>query len=267
MAGFSTSTSLSFRDRVLPVQGVVWALAIRELKSRHRRSLLGLAWALVQPIGYLLTFTLVASVLRISSGGLPYPVFAYSALLPWMFFSNTVIRCSSTTLRNAAIVKATALPREIFPAAEVVRSLIDLLVSSVGLVILMAWFRVPLSWPMVSLPALVVLVTLTTTVMGLAATALGTYWPDAIFVMPFGMQLWLLATPVMYSLDAVPERWRVLYCLNPMVGIVEGFRTVLTGQAAPSVALLGVSLAVTALAGSVVWPSFRYASRYFADAL
>jgi lipopolysaccharide transport system permease protein len=267
MTEFSTRTSLLWRDRVLPVQGVVWALAIRELKSRHRRSLFGLAWALVQPISYLVTFMLIASVLRISSGGLPYPLFAFSALLPWMFFSNTIIRCSSTTVRNAAIVKATALPREIFPAAEVARSLIDLLVSSVGFALLMAWFQVPLTRPMVWLPVLVTLLILTTTVMGLAATTLGTYWRDSVFVMPFGMQLWLLATPVMYSLDVVPPRWRPLYYLNPIVGIVEGFRSVLIGEAGPSVALLGLSLVVTALVGAVVWPSFRYASRYFADAL
>jgi lipopolysaccharide transport system permease protein len=184
-----------------------------------------------------------------------------------MFFSNTIIRCSSTILRNAAIVKATALPREIFPAAEVARSLIDLLVSSAGFALLMAWFRVPPAPAMVWLPVLVVALVLTTTVMGLAATTVGTYWRELVSVMPFGMQLWLLATPVMYPLDVVPPRWQLLYCFNPIVGIVDGFRTVLTEQAGPSVALLGMSLAGTALVGAVVWPSFRYASRYFADAL
>jgi len=194
-------------------------------------------------------------------------VFAYAALMPWVFFSNAVIRCSSTIVRSATFVKATALPREVFPAAEVARSLIDFLISGLCAAALLIWFRVTPTLAYLWLPALIALVAFVAMVAGLAVAALGTYSTDVIFALPIGMQFWLLITPVMYRLDAVPARWRTLYRLNPLVGIVEGFRSVLATGAAPDPALLGISIAVTSIAAIVIWPAFRQTSRYFADAL
>ncbi len=246
---------------------LLWALVTRELKGRYRRSLLGPAWAILQPLFYMVIFTFLRGVLDISSEGVPYVIFTYSALVPWTFFSNAVSWCGPSVLTNAGIVKKIAIAREVFPTASVVTSLIDLLFSSIILAGMMIWFCVTVGWSLLWLPVLVLLTALLALGLGLGIAALGTYKRDIIFAVPFLMQFWLLATPIMYPLGKVPERWQYFYTLNPMVGIVEGFRSIMVKGMSPDLGLLGVSLVGIVVVWLVAWPLFRYMSQYFADVL
>jgi lipopolysaccharide transport system permease protein len=246
---------------------VVQALVIREFKGRYRRSLLGPAWAIIQPLGYMAMFSVVGHILTISSEGSPYVIFTYSALVPWTFFSNAVSRCGPSIYFKAALIRKIALPREVFPIAEVVGSLVDFLVAAVILAAMMLWFRTPVGWPLLWCPVLLLLTILLATGVGFAVAALGTYQFDTVFALPFLMQLWLLVTPEMYPLHSVPEPWQAWYRLNPMVGIVDGFRGILVQMRAPDLPLLGCSVAGILVVWIVAWPLFRFTSQYFADVL
>lgn len=246
---------------------LLWALVMRELKGRYRRSLLGPAWVIIQPLFYMVIFTFIRGVLNISSEGVPYVIFSYSALVPWTLFSNAVTRCGPSVSSNAGILKKIAIAQEVFPVADVVVSLVDFLISSLILVGMMIWFRVPVGWSLLWLPVLVLLTALLALGVGMAVAALGTYKRDIIFGLPFLMQFWLLATPTMYPLSEVPQRWQFVYRLNPMVGIIEGFRRVMVKGMFPDLGLLAVSLLGIVAVWLVAWPLFRYMSQYFADVL
>ena len=246
---------------------LLWALVIRELKGRYRRSLLGPAWAILQPLFYMVIFTFLRGVLDISSEGVPYVIFTYSALVPWTFFSNAVTRCGPSVASSAAVLKKMAISREVFPLAGVAASFVDFVISSSILVGMMIWFQVPVGLPLLWAPLLVLLTASLAFGVGLAVASVGTYKHDIIFAMPFLLQFWLLATPIMYPLGRVPDQWRFLYSLNPMVGIIEAFRTVIVKGVPPDVGLLLISSVTTAVLLIAAWSLFRHMSQYFADVL
>src|ERR1700687_3900641 len=246
---------------------VVQALVVREFKGRYRRSLLGPAWAIIQPIAYLVTFTVVGHILNIASEGVPYVIFTYSALVPWTFFSNAVSRSGPSIYFKGALIRKIALPREVFPIAEVVGSLVDFLIAAVILAALMLWFHTPVGWALLWCPVLLLLTILLATGVGLAVAALGTYQFDTVFALPFLMQFWMFATPVMYPLHSVPASWQGWYKLNPMVGIVDGFRATLVQNGAPDLSLLAYSVIGVFVVWIIALPLFRFTSQYFADVL
>lgn len=267
MASSIPIVNRSTRASLERVADLVAALVVREFKGRYRRSLLGPAWSVIQPLGYLLTFSLVGHVLNISSEGIPYMIFAYSALVPWTFFSNALSRCAPTFYFKAAIVRKIALPREAFPIAEVVGSLVDFAVAGLLLAAMMAWYGTPVGWPLLWLAPLLLLTIALATGVGFIVAALGTYQFDTVFALPFVTQLWMLATPVMYSFRSVPYAWRGWYRLNPMVGIIEGFRCAAVLNRMPDPSLLTFSIAGTVAVWIIAWPLFRFTSKYFADVL
>ncbi|OSM00075.1 ABC transporter permease [Magnetofaba australis] len=246
---------------------LVGALVVREFKGQYRRSLLGPAWAFIQPLAYMVIFIFLRGVLDISSEGAPYALFTFCALVPWTFFSNAITRCAPSIYANGAILKKISIAREVFPVAAVFTSLLDLAIASVILTGMMIWYAVPLSIHMLWLPVLITLTGLLALGFGLAAAAIGTFKRDVMFAIPFAMQFWLLATPVMYPASQVPERWRAFYDLNPMVGLIDAFRAVLIRAEAPDLTSLGASVALTALVWALAWPLFRSVSNYFADVL
>jgi len=246
---------------------VLRALVVREIKGQYRRSFLGPTWALLQPLFYMVIFSLVRGVLDISSEGIPYALFTFSALVPWSFFSNAVTRCGPSILQNAGIIKKISMPRMVFPTAAVVTSLFDLLMAGLVLTGMMIWFKVSVKWVLAWLPLLIFLTAALALALGLLIAAVGTYKRDLIFGTPFIMQFWLLATPIMYPLSDVPAQWKGLYMINPMVGLIEGYRNVLLRGMAPDLNLLVISLIVVAILWAIVWPFFRVMAQYFADVL
>ncbi|MEO5366629.1 MAG: ABC transporter permease [Magnetococcus sp. WYHC-3] len=246
---------------------LVLALMVREFKGQYRRSLLGPAWALLQPLAYLLVFLFLRGVLDIHSGSVPYALFAYVALVPWTFFANAVTRCGPSVQANAGILKKVAVPREVFPLAAVATALLDLLFSGVLLAGFMVWYQTPVSWVLLWLPVLMALLVLLALGVGLGLAAVGTFKRDILFATPFLLQFWMLATPVIYPASQVPERWRSLFDLNPLVGLIEGFRSVILQGQTPDMHLLGGSLVGVFLVWLLAWPLFRSVSRHFADVL
>jgi lipopolysaccharide transport system permease protein len=243
------------------------AIVVRELKARYRRSALGVLWAVLPPVFYAALFTALQGILHISTGQVPYVLFAYTALVPWAFFVNAVNRCGGSVSANAGIVKKVAVPRVVFPVTAVATALADFAVSAVLLGALLAWFGVAPSLHLLWLAPMLIVTMLFALGCGLIFGALGTYLHDVLFGLPLLMQLWMLATPIMYPLDQVPASWMPLYVLNPMVGIIEGFRQVLIRQAAPDMALLGLSMAATVFVWMIGWPLFKTLSQHFADAV
>ena len=246
---------------------LMWAIAVRELKGRYRRSALGIVWAVLPPIFYAALFTVLQGILHISTGDVPYVLFAYAGLVPWAFFVNAVNRCGGSVGANAGIVKKVAVPRVVFPVTAVVTALTDLAVSGILLAGLLAWFGIAPGVHLLWLGPILIVATLFALGCGLIVAALGTFLQDVLFGLPLLVQLWMLATPIMYPLSQVPPSWMPLYILNPMVGIIEGFRAVLIRQVAPDMRLLGVSMAATVLVWMIGWPLFKNLSQHFADAV
>ena len=247
--------------------GLVRALSARELRARYRRSLLGPAWAVLQPLCYMLLFVFIRRLLNIGRGDGSDVIFIYSALVPWTFFSNAVVRCGPSVQTSAGVVKKIALRREVFPVSGVVVSLADLLIASALLVAMMLYYRTPMSWEILWVLPLTLLAAVAALGVGLGVAAVGTYKRDIILATPFLMQFWLLATPILYGLDRIPAKWRFVYALNPMVGVVDGFRNALLHAQAPDGALVLAGLIGTAVVWAVAWPLFRKLSQYFADVL
>lgn len=247
--------------------GLVLAISVREIKGRYRRSVLGVAWAILPPVFYAGVFSVLQGILHISTGEIPYVLFAYAGLVPWAFFVNAVNRCGTSIETNSGIVKKVAVPREVFPVAAVLTALVDFAVSSLLLAGLLTWFQVSVgSEVMWLIPLLLILASFALGV-GLIVAALGTFVKDVLFGLPLVMQLWLLSTPIMYPLTQVPSSWGLLYTLNPMVGIIEGFRQVVIGHQPPDFALLVVSVGATVVVWAVGWPLFRTMSQHFADVI
>jgi len=215
----------------------------------------------------MLVFSMLRGFVNIPSDGLPYILFTYTALVPWTFFANSLSSCGPSIIDNAEVIKKIALPREVFPLAGITSALFDLGMSSVVLAGMMVWYKVAVGWSLVWLPVLVALAAAVAFSIGMLLAGLGTFRKDFIFAVPFLVQTWLFVTPVIYPISSVPDRWYLLYLLNPMVGVIEGFRTVLLKAAAPPMEPLLASVAVTAVLLAVSWPTFRRLSAYFADVL
>jgi lipopolysaccharide transport system permease protein len=252
-------------ERVHRTVALLQAMIYRDIVRRYRRSMLGPLWAILQPLFLMVVFSLLRGAVNISSDGLPYILFSYAGLVPWTFFSNAVTYCGPSILMNGNIIKKIALPREVFPLAAVVTALFDFMMAALVMAGMMVYYRVPVGWSLLWVPALCLCTSLLAFGIGMVLSALGAFKRDFVIAAPFLMQIWLFATPVIYPLSSVPDGWRALYLLNPMVGIIEGFRSVLLRAEAPALGPLGWSILMTLLVLVLTWPIFRWLSRYLAD--
>jgi lipopolysaccharide transport system permease protein len=211
---------------------LLYFLAWRDLKVRYKQTALGVAWVVVQPVLTMLAFTVFFNRLGgIRSEGMPYPLFAYSGLLLWTFFSNAVTYGTNSLIQNSNLVTKVYFPRMFIPAAAVAAGVVDLAVASVVLFALALYYGVALAWSLLLLPVFVALTVLLALGAGLLASASTVRYRDLKHALPFIIQLWLFASPVIYSSQVIPSRWRWLYFANPLAGIIDGFRSALTGRA------------------------------------
>ncbi len=230
----------------------VWAyrellffLTWRDVKVRYKQTLLGAAWAILQPLFTMLIFSLFFGRLAgIKSDNIPYPIFAYAGLLPWTFFSNAVTNSGNSLVGSANLITKVYFPRIIVPAAAVCAGLVDLAVAFLILIALMIYYSVALSWSLLLLPFFIVLVTLLALSVGLWLSALNVKYRDVRYALPFLIQLWMFASPVIYPSSIVPDRWRWALWLNPLTGIIEGFRAALFHRK-PDLAAIAVAAALT----------------------
>lgn len=245
---------------------LLYFLVWRDVKVRYKQTLVGASWAILNPLFTVIVFTVVfGNFAKIPSDGLPYPVFAFAALLPWTYFAEALRRSSASLVGNAHLITKVYFPRLIIPLSAAVTPAVDFWLSFLALLGLMAWFGITPGWAILALPVFMLLTALIALTLGLWLSPLNVRYRDVAYTIPFLSQLWMYASPVVYPLSLVPERWRPLYSLNPMVGVVEGFRWALLGKTSPDFMAMAMSgAAVTALLlGGILY--FNRMERTFAD--
>jgi lipopolysaccharide transport system permease protein len=245
---------------------LLYFLVWRDLKVRYRQTIIGIGWVILQPVLTMALFTAIFSRFAgIPSDGLPYPIFAYSALLPWNLFASSLTRGSDSIVMNAQLISKIYFPRLILPLSSVLSPLVDFAVSFVILVLMMVWFGTPLRWGVLTLPLFLLLALLTALAVGLWLSALNVRYRDVGHAIPFFIQLWMFASPVAYPINLVPEKWRLLYSLNPMAGVIEGFRWAVLGKESPDLHVILISsfVVLVLLLPGIVY--FKYTERTFAD--
>jgi lipopolysaccharide transport system permease protein len=217
----------------------------RDIKIRYKQTAIGAAWAVLQPFLTMLVFSLFFGKLaHIPSGGLPYPIFYYSALLPWMYFAAALQNATNTIVENQRLITKVYFPRLALPLSSVLSGLVDFGVSFLMFLAMMIYYGIRPGAAVLWLPVFLLLAILTALGVGLWLSALNAIYRDVRYVLPFLVQFWMFASPVVYASSLVPAKWRWLYGLNPMAGVIEGFRWSLTGQGDPPGRLIYISAAV-----------------------
>jgi len=241
-------------------------LAWRDIQVRYKQTALGIAWAVIQPAFTMIIFSIFFGRLAgIPSDGLPYPIFAYCALLPWQLFSQAVTESSNSLVANQNLITKVYFPRLVIPLSTIATGMVDFVIAFGMLIGMMGYYRIVPSQAVLMLPVFVLLAVAAALAVGLWLSALNVQYRDVRYTIPFLTQVWLFATPIAYPSSLVPEEWRLLYGINPMVGIVEGFRWALLGVGKAPGALLFVSTAVTMLLLGSGLSYFRRMERTFAD--
>ena len=245
---------------------LVWMWILRDIKIRYKQSLLGAAWAILQPLSLMLIFTLVFSFfVRIPTDGIPYPIFAYVAILPWTLFSTSLNFGIPSLVSNMNLLTKIYFPREILPLTPVGASLFDFLIGFSFFLIFMIFYQVPVFITILWVPVLLVIQIALTIGVSLFASAINVFYRDIRFLVPLVIQLWFYATPVIYPYSAVPEWLRPVYSLNPMVGIIDSYRRVILLGQSPSLPLISISAGVSILLVVLAYSYFKRVEWKFAD--
>jgi lipopolysaccharide transport system permease protein len=251
--------------RLLDYRDLLLVLGRHRIDVRYKQSILGGLWAILQPLAMMFVFTLVfARLVRVPSDGVPYPVFAYAGLLPWTFFSTAVGNGTASLVTHAHLVRKVYFPREILPLSYIIAAATDLLIASTALVVLVAWFRIPLTWSVVLLLPVMTILSGFALACGLILCAIQVRFRDVAVALPVVLQLWMFASPVLYPLSTIPVAWRPLYLLNPVAGLVDTFRRSVLGLPLDLTAL-AVSGVVTAVLLPVAYVVFKHVEATVAD--
>lgn len=247
---------------------LLYFLVWRSLKVRYRQTVLGAAWAIIQPLFTMGVFTIFFGRLaKVPSDGIPYPIFVYAALVPWMYFANAVMQSSNTLLDHERMVTKIYFPRLLLPLASVLSALVDFIIAFGVLLVMMLWYRVVPTVAVFAVPFLLLLGSASALAAGLWLSAINVKYRDVRQIVPFLMQVWLFVTPVVYPSSLLPAWWRPVYGINPMVGVVDGFRWALLGGVRAPVAtvLVATIVASVALIGGLYY--FRRMEQTFADVI
>jgi lipopolysaccharide transport system permease protein len=247
---------------------LLFFLVWRDIKVRYKQTAIGAGWAILQPLLTMLILTVIfGRFANIPSDEFPYPIFAYSALLPWFFFAQGLSRSSASLVGNAQLIGKVYFPRMLIPLAAVIAPLADFGISFLFFLLLMGWFGIAPTWGILALPMFLLLAIMTALAAGLWFAALDVQYRDVGHALPFVIQVWMFVSPIAYPVSLVPERFRILYGLNPLAGVIEGFRWALLGKASPDFSVMAVSagVVVVALIGGVLY--FNHMERTFADVI
>lgn len=247
---------------------LLYTLSVHRVKVRYKQSVLGVAWAVLQPLSLMLIYTLIFSyIARMPSDGIPYAVFAYSALLPWTYFSTALVNSTNGLVSHADLVTKVYFPREILPLTYVIAALFDFLVASIVFAGLLVYYQVQLTWTALYSIPIVLVLTCFATAVSLLFSATQVRFRDIGVAMPLLMQLWMFASPVVYPLSAVPAWLRPFYMLNPMAGIIESFRRVMLQGEAPDFVSLGVALVTSLVLLAISYVYFKRVEATIADVI
>jgi len=242
------------------------SLTQREIKVRYKQTLLGMAWAILQPLSLMIIFTLVFSVfLKIKAGDVPYPLFAYSALVPWTFFSTSLSFGALAVVNNSNLVTKVYFPKEILPFASLGAAFLDFLIAGMIFFILILIYRVPLTANFIFVLPIIGLLLIFTAALILTASALNVIWRDVKFVVPLLVQVWMFITPIIYPVSQVPEKLRVFYLFNPMAPIVDNFRRVTVFGESPNWLELLIAAVISIVVFLLSYIFFKHKEKVFAD--
>jgi lipopolysaccharide transport system permease protein len=248
---------------------LLYFLAWRDILVRYKQTAIGIVWAIARPLFTMAVFSLVfGSLAKLPSGGVPYPILVIAAMLPWQFFSSALSEASSSIVGNANLISKVYFPRLIIPASSVITSFVDFLISGVILVGLMVWYQFVPGWRILALPIFIVIAFTAAMGAGLWLTAMNVKYRDFRYVVPFILQFGLYISPVGFSSSVIPDKWRLLYSLNPMVGVIDGFRWAILGGESriflPGF-ILSILIVVILLITGIAY--FRKTERSFADVI
>ncbi|MBC7838923.1 MAG: ABC transporter permease [Nitrospiraceae bacterium] len=247
---------------------LILTICWRDIKTRYTQSMIGVGWLLISPLFTIAVMTVIFSYwAKIPSDGVPYPLFVYSAMLPWGYFSKSLERSSTSVANESSLITKVYFPRVIIPIASTLGGLVDCVVGFVLVIAMGLWFGITPTWGILTLPLLLGLAFATALAISLWFTAIHVRYHDIAAVTGILVQVWMYASPVIYPLSMVPEQWRVVYSLNPMVGVIEGFRWALLGKASPDLLLMTISMVIVfvILAGGYLF--FKKMERSFADVI
>jgi lipopolysaccharide transport system permease protein len=258
-------TSLGLRE-LWQYRELLYFLTWRDVKVRYKQTALGAAWAVIQPFCTMLVFSIFFGRLAgVPSDGVPYPIFSFAALVPWTFFANALAQSADSLVGSASLVRKVYFPRLAIPVASVMGGVVDFVIAFAILLLMMVWYGIAPTSHIVWLPAFLLLAFVTALGVGLWLSALNVQFRDVRYVVPFVVQFWLFVTPIAYPSSLLSEPWKTVYGLNPMAGVVEGFRWALVGTNTPPGPMLAVSTAaaVVLMVGGAYY--FRRMERTFAD--
>jgi len=249
---------------------LIYFLTWRDLKVRYKQTLLGFTWVVLQPVINMVVFTvLFGQLLNVPTDGVPYPIFSFAALLPWLYFAGSLTRSSTTLVGSSNLISKVFFPRMVIPIAGVLSGVVDFLVSLIVLVGMMLFYKIIPTWNLLLLPVFLLLAMLTALGFGLWLSALNVRFRDINYLVPFLIEIWKYATPVIYGSTLIPERFRFLLGLNPLTGVVEGFRWAILGtkyaqnfEPGP-LFIVSISITFIVLISGIIF--FRNTERTFAD--
>ncbi|MCF7970198.1 MAG: ABC transporter permease [Methylococcaceae bacterium] len=246
-----------------------YILAWRDIAVRYKQTIIGILWAVIRPLLTMIIFVVVFDkIAKLPSEGVPYPIFVFAAMLPWTFFSSAFADASNSLIGNANLISKVYFPRLIIPAASVIVAVVDFMISFVILIALMVWYHYWPDWQLLTLPLFLLLGFFTALGAGLFVASLNVKYRDFRFVIPFIVQLGLYISPVGFSSTIVPEQYRVFYYLNPMVGVIDGFRWAISGgKTALNTTELGIAISIITLLCLVGVIHFRKTEKTFADVI
>ncbi len=211
-------------------RGLFYFLAWRDILVRYKQTVIGIAWAVIRPFLTMIVFTIIFGKLaKLPSEGVPYPILVFAAMLPWQFFASSLSEASNSLIGNVNLISKVYFPRLIIPASSIITSFVDFLISGTILIILMVWYQFVPGWHLITLPLFIAIAFAASMGAGLWLTALNVKYRDFRYIVPFIVQFGLYISPVGFSSTVVPEKWRLLYSINPMVGVIDGFRWAILG--------------------------------------
>jgi len=260
-------TEITYWKDLWKFRELFYFLSWRDILVRYKQTAIGVAWSLLRPLMTMIVFTIVfGKIAKLPSDGAPYPIMVFAAMLPWQFFSNAISECSNSLIGNSNLISKVYFPRLIIPTSTVIVCAVDFAISFVLMLGLMAWYGFVPSVNIFALPLLFFLVTVTAIGPGLWLCALNVEYRDFRFIVPFMVQLGLFVSPVGFSSSIIPEKWRLIYSINPMVGVIEGFRWAIIGNESKlNTDVISISVVISlALLFSGIW-YFRKTEKTFAD--
>ena len=247
---------------------LLMSITLREIKVKYKQSILGIFWAILQPLSMMLVFTVIFSYfIKVPSDGTPYPIFSYTALLPWTFFASSLTFAIPSIVSNINLVTKIYFPREIFPIAAVLSAFVNFCVAAVIFVPMLLFYKTPLTLNMFYIIPILLLQILFILGISFFASALNVYYRDIKYVIPLATQLWMYVSPVIYPTSVVPEHLQIVYMLNPMAPIIDGYRKVLLHGIAPDLFYLGIASITTITIFLLSYRFFKKIEMSFADVI